>query len=124
MADLINELKTFIPPAGRSWDGTTKTWYVNAGYVDQVERIVKKYCPDVKVTTPGQDMMPVDGDVFSRLLSPLPAIALKAVYRAICLTCHPDRAVQNGLTIEESHQIMTTVNTIWSEIKKAKGIGE
>lgn len=122
--ELINELKTFIPPAGRSWDGGTKTWYVNASYIDQVERIVRKHFPDVTVTTPGQDLMPVDGGVFSRLLSPLPAFALKAVYRAICMSCHPDRAVANGLTIEDAHKIMTSVNTIWSEIKTAKGIGD
>ena len=120
-ADLINELKTFIPAGARSWESATKTWYVNPSYIDQVERIVRKHFPDVTITTPGQDLMPVDGDVYTRLLSPLPDFALKAVYRAIALSCHPDRAAANGISVEDAHRLMQQVNLVWNDLKKVKG---
>jgi len=122
LASVVDEIKAFIPPAARTWDSSTKTWYVNASYLDTVERIIRKAFPTVKVTTP-EAALPVvaDGDAYGALLRPLPDNALRSVYKAIAISCHPDRAAANGLTVEQANGIMQAVNIAWAEVKKARG---
>lgn len=122
--DFINELKAFIPAGARTWEGNTKTWYVNSAYIDVLERLGRKYFPDIVVTTPNAEAIETAAeasDVYGRLVAKLPDHALKAVYRAIALSCHPDKAKEYGLSAEEATRIMMQVNGVWAEIKKAKG---
>lgn len=120
--EFITELKAFISPGARTWDGPTKTWYANTSYLDTVERLIHKYFPDATVTGPAAFEAPEDaeGDCYSRLLKPLPDHALKSVYRAIVSSCHPDKGKEYGIDPAKLTEIMTTVNVIWTEIKKAR----
>ena len=120
--EFITELKTFVSPGARTWDGSTKTWYANASYLDAVERLVKKYFPDATVTGPAAFEAPEsDGDCYSRMLKILPDHAMKAVYRAIVMACHPDKGIEYGIDPVKLSEVMAQVNVLWTEIKKARG---
>jgi DnaJ-domain-containing protein 1 len=45
----VAALKAAIPSAGRTWDGTRKTWVVAANYAQPLQAVVSQYYPGVSV---------------------------------------------------------------------------
>lgn len=117
---LIEELKQFIPGGARSWEPTTKTWYLNVSYLESIEVIIRKFYPGVKVTTPEQLLPAKAAGCYAELLEPLPEFALRAAYRGILLAVHPDRAKSNGLSPEAAHEMILKVQAAWKKIAKER----
>jgi hypothetical protein len=121
-AQMIDELKRAIPAGARVWESATKTWYVNFSYLDALESVAKRFFPGIKMAMPDALIPEVASDTYTELLKPLPAFALKAMYRSVMACIHPDKAMQYGITLEQAHEYTVNFKRAWDKLCQERDI--
>ena len=112
---LVASIKTVIPGASRQWDGAKKIWLIDQGFMAELEKLLATLDYRVEDGTLPYETAVVSGSdsPYHALLEGLPWFALKQVYRAITLACHPD---QGG-----DPELMKKVNLAWARIERGQG---
>lgn len=133
----INELKQTVPADLRLWESDEKRWYVFESYAEQAIRLARTYWPHINVSAYNSDsgsqgqqqgqrqqsqgsgqQAPPRWASASRadcatlyLTEDAPPEVIKAAYKALAITHHPDRGGDVAM--------MRAVNTAFDRLKKA-----
>lgn len=113
-AKLVEDLKSWIEPSGRSWNPETKFWEVKEIHLGTLVTILKKHFGDnvtQNLTTPALGTGPKNMFIpVLEALKQLPNGQMVKVYRALANACHPD--------VGGTNELMSKLNQAYQEVKK------
>ena len=98
----IEQLKYAIPVGCRQWDAGSKSWLIGYGFAGIAVDLVRRFWPNAIIESPPSPLRPptpaqIDPDRAALFLLPnAPFEVVKAAYRALAKTNHPDRVGGDG----------------------------
>lgn len=127
-ADFVAALKAEIPFWSRSWNPETRTWQVQAPFIEAAVRIVSEFFDQIErrsaVATPStghgsvrecieniREQRPYHAALF--VLPGAPESVINAAYRALAKQCHPD--------LGGEHDSMIRINQAYENLANGRG---
>jgi hypothetical protein len=107
----VTELKIKVAHKARRWDAATKTWLIDAMFLDVVKQLCDKHLDgweEHKPTAPPPQAA-MNSGAFHDFLVLCPTDEVKKLYRAAALALHPDK----GGDADK----MSKLNVAWNAIK-------
>jgi len=89
-AGWVSTLKSSVPFPARDWDPPTRTWEVDAAYVDFAVRLTKTVFGHVEDVATFATDAPADAYRTLHLRETAPAELVDAAFRVLAKTAHPD----------------------------------
>ena len=94
-ASYVQDIKAELPARSRAWRDELGVWWIAPGFIAEAERIARRHFDrKLEWETPAGHGRSPEADPWAVLwLRPgAPPPVVKAVYRVLAKSCHPDRA--------------------------------